>query len=118
MAIIAGGGRAIIIINREAVEMIFFSFILLILLKPFDSGLVQPLAKRRLPGVRYFRPSKPCRWRGKWLHHGGDVCVMCLCLGRKKSSEREFFVPTRTDLGVKLLREGILISKEVAEEVA
>ncbi len=49
---------------------------MLILLKPFDGGLVQPLANaKRLPGVRYVRPSKPCRWRGKWLHHGGDVCV-------------------------------------------
>ena len=47
----------------------------LILLKPFDGGLVQPLAKR-LPGVRYVCPSKPCHWRGKWLHHGGDVCVV------------------------------------------
>jgi hypothetical protein len=54
-----------------------FSLILLILLllKPFDDGLVQPLP-HRLPGVGYARPSKPCRWREKWLHHGGDVCVI------------------------------------------
>ena len=75
LAIIAGGGRAIIIINREAVEIIFFSFILLILLKSFDGSLVQPLP-RRLPGVGYAHPSNPCRWRGKQLHHGRDVCVL------------------------------------------
>jgi len=75
LAIIANSGRAIIEINREVVEIIIFSFSLLILLKPFDDGLVQPLP-RRLPGVVYTRPSKLCRWRGKWLHHGGDVCVL------------------------------------------
>jgi hypothetical protein len=47
-AIIADSGRAIVVIYR--------AFILLILLKSFDGGLVQPLAKR-LPGVRYFCPS-------------------------------------------------------------
>jgi hypothetical protein len=28
---------------------------------------------------------------------------VCLCLASKKPSEREFFVPAGTDLGVKLL---------------
>jgi hypothetical protein len=75
LAIIADGGRAIIEIDRKGIEKIYFSFILLILLKPFGGGLVQPLSKR-LPGVRYFRPSKPCRWRRRRLHHGGDICVL------------------------------------------
>jgi hypothetical protein len=57
------------------VKKIIFSFLLLILIKYFDSGLVQPLAKR-LPGVGYVPPSKPWRWRRKWLHHGGDVCEL------------------------------------------
>jgi hypothetical protein len=74
LAIIAGGGRAIVVIYREAVEINYF-LLLLILIKPFNGGLIQPLAKR-LPGVGYARPSKPCRWRGKQLHHGGDVCVL------------------------------------------
>ena len=39
---------------------------------------------------------------------GGNDSVMmgmfvCLCLASKKPSEREFFVPPRTDLAVKLL---------------
>jgi hypothetical protein len=78
LAIIADCGRAIGVIYREGVEIIFFSFILLILIKSFDDGLVQPLP-RRLPGVGYAHPSKPFRWRGKRLHDGRDVCVLVFC---------------------------------------
>ena len=54
-----------------------FSFILLILIKPFEGGLVQPLAKR-LPGVRYFV-------RQNHAAGGGNGSIMvgmfgCLCL--------------------------------------
>ena len=40
---------------------------------------------------------------------GGNGSIMvgmfvCLCLASKKPSERKFFVPAGTDLGVKLLR--------------
>jgi hypothetical protein len=57
-------------------------------------------------------------WRGsrEWdtlVHQnhgaeGGNSSIMvgmfvCLCLVSKKPSEREFFVPAGTDLGVKLL---------------
>jgi hypothetical protein len=31
------------------------------------------------------------------------VVIVCLCLASKKPSEREFFVPARMGLGVKLL---------------
>jgi hypothetical protein len=55
-----GRRQRVIIINKLKKKIIYY-------------GLVQPLAKR-LPGLGYFRPSKPCRWRGKRLHHGGDVC--------------------------------------------
>ena len=55
LPIIAGGGRAIIVIYREGVEINYFRLYLLILLKPFGGGLIQPLAKR-LPGVRYVCP--------------------------------------------------------------
>ena len=68
----------IVVIYTEGVQIkYFFSFSLLILIKPFDGSLGKPLAKR-LPGVGYVLPSKPCRWRGKWLHHGGDICVLVL----------------------------------------
>jgi len=75
LAIIADDGQGIVVIYTEGEEITIFSFILLILIIPFDGGLVQPLAKR-LPGVRYVPQSKPWRWRGKRLHHGGVVCVL------------------------------------------
>ncbi len=40
----------------------------------------------------------------------GSIMVgifVCLCLPSKKPSEREFLVPTRTDLGVKLLSPSV-----------
>ena len=57
------------------IEINYFSFNLLILLKAFDVGLDQTLPQR-LPGVGYAWPTKPCQWRGKWLHRGGDVGVL------------------------------------------
>ena len=56
LAIIAGGGRALVVIYREGVEIKYFIFYfidLLILIKPFDGSLIQPLAKR-LPGFGMF----------------------------------------------------------------
>ena len=75
LAIIADNGRAIIKLIEMQYKKNIFSFTLLNLMKPFDDGLVYPLAKR-LPGVWYVHPSKPCHWRGERLHHGGDVCVL------------------------------------------
>ena len=40
VATVVDGGRAIVVIIREGVEIFFFSFILLIVLKPFDGGIV------------------------------------------------------------------------------
>ena len=65
-------GRAIVVIYTEGEEINYFLLHLLILIKPFDGGLVQ----RGLPGVGYVPPSKPWCWRGKRLRHGGDVCVL------------------------------------------
>jgi hypothetical protein len=47
LATIDEGGRGIVVVYREGVN-IFFSFIILILLKPFDDGLIQPLPCRLL----------------------------------------------------------------------
>jgi len=55
LAIIADGGRAIVVFYREGVEINYVLLFLLILIKPFDSGIIQPLAKRLL-GVRYVCP--------------------------------------------------------------
>ena len=67
-AIIADNGRVIDVICTEGEDI--FSLILLILIKSFGDGLVQPLVKR-LWGVGYVPPRKPWRWRGEQLHHGG-----------------------------------------------
>jgi hypothetical protein len=75
LAIIADDGQAIIVHDREAVEINYFLLYFIDSAKTLDGGLIQPLAKR-LPGARYFCPSKPCRCRGKQLHHGGFVCVL------------------------------------------
>jgi hypothetical protein len=56
LAIIANGGRAIVVIYTEGEDR-------LILIKPFDGGLAQSLVKR-LPGVGYVLPSKPCAGGG------------------------------------------------------
>jgi hypothetical protein len=78
LAIIADSGQAIVVIDSEAVEINYFSFSLLIILKPFNGGLSQPLPQR-LPRVGYAWPTKPCCWRGKRLHHGRNVCVLVFC---------------------------------------
>ena len=78
LAITKDGGQVIVVIDREAVEINYVSLSLLILLKPFNLGLGQPLPQR-LPGVGYAWPTTPCHWRGTWLKHGGDVCVLVFC---------------------------------------
>ena len=40
---------------------------------------------------------------------------VCLCLASKNSSEREVFVPTRTDLAVKLLNPLMVALDKFAE---
>jgi hypothetical protein len=102
LAIIANGGRAIVVIYREGsrnklISPLHYNFYI----KPFDGGLVPPLPKR-LPGGGTI----------VYQNHGagggnGSIMVgmfVCLCLVSKKPSQWAFFVPTGTDLGVKLLR--------------
>ena len=80
LAIIADGGRAIVVMYREVVEINYFLLLFIVYsnLKPFDGGLDKPLPQRR-PGVGYARPTKPCHCSGKRLHHGGDIiCELCI----------------------------------------
>ncbi len=67
----------------------------MIVLKPFNDGLVQPLLKRLL-GVVYTRPSNHATGG-----ENGTIMVgifVSLCLASKMPSEWEFFVPAGTDL--------------------
>ena len=75
LAIIADGGRVIIVIDKEGVEINYFLLYFIDSTKTFQRR-PRPTPPRRLPGVEYARPSKSCRWRGKRLHHGRDVCVL------------------------------------------
>jgi hypothetical protein len=59
LAIIANGGQEIVVIYREAVEIISFLIYFKVYTKPFHGGLVQPLPKR-LPGKGCVHPWKPC----------------------------------------------------------
>jgi hypothetical protein len=52
--------------------------------------------------VRYVCPSKLCRWEGKQIHHGGDVCVLVFSYRSNKPSKWVFFFAGR-DLAGKLL---------------
>ena len=70
LATIVEGGRAIILKFREAVQIFFFSFSLLILIKPIDDGFVQPLP-RRLPGVGLL---------DRQNHAAGGWGCLCACV--------------------------------------
>jgi hypothetical protein len=75
LAIIADGGRSIVVIDREAVEINYF----LLLFIDSDKTLRRrpcPTPFAEVPGGGVCSANKPCRWRGKRLHHGGDVCVL------------------------------------------
>ena len=95
LAIIANGGRAIVVIYTLREEINYF------LLYFIDSDKTNPL-------------QRGSRGWGMFLHQnhgagGGNGPVMvgmfvCLCLASKKPSQREFFVPARTDLSVLMLR--------------
>jgi hypothetical protein len=100
LAIIADGGRAIVVIYREGVEINYF------LLYYIDSA--KTLRRRPCP-----TPCKEAPGGGGMFVHknhaageeNGSIMVgmfVFLCLASQKPSEWEFFVPARTDLGVKL----------------
>ncbi len=68
------------------------------------------------------RPPTP---QAVWVHQihavggeNGSIMVgmfVCLCLASKKPSEREFFVPVRTDIAVKLLKQNRYLNSPFLE---
>ncbi len=107
LAIIANGGRAIVVNwQRGSRDKLFSPLVYWFYLKSFDGGLGQPLPQR-FPGVGYARPTKPCRRRGKWLHPGGEVCVLGLLLTKSLPSGIFLFPPE--PIGVKLLRVSLML---------
>ncbi len=70
LAIIANGGQAIVVIYTGRRNICFLLYFI-------DSDKTlhrrpRPTPCKEAPGP----PSKPWRWRGKRLCHGGDVCVL------------------------------------------
>ena len=59
------------------------------------------LLQQEAPGGAVCSSMETMPLEGETAPHGG--MFVCLCLASQKPSEREFFVPARTHLGVKLL---------------
>ena len=79
-ATIVTGRQARLEIMQRSIEINYNYFNLLILPKPFNSGLGTNMSKaaHHLDGVYSLNPR---RWRGKWLHHhGGGVCWLFVLL--------------------------------------
>ena len=60
LAIIVGGGRAMVVIYREGVEISYFLLCYINSAKTLRQQ-PRPTPCEEAPGVRYFRPSKQCR---------------------------------------------------------
>ena len=103
LAIVANGRRAIIVIDKEGAEINYFLLYLIDSTKtlqcPFRVG------------------SREWSMLVHQNHAAGGVngsimvgMFVFLCLASQKPSERVFFVPTRTNLGVKLLNEHVKVN--------
>ena len=98
LAIIADGGRAIVVIYTEGEEINYF------LLNFIDSD--ETLRRRPLPTPCEEAPGGGVCYSIKTMALEGETAPSrwgCLCacvLASKKLSEREFFVPARTDVAV------------------
>ena len=94
LAIIADGGRAIVVIYREAVEINYFFHLLYnFILNPLMAASSNPL-QRGWGGVLSSMKTMPLD--GKMAHHGEDVCVICVSLPKHLPSGRFLFPPEHT----------------------
>jgi hypothetical protein len=96
LATVADGVRAIIGIDIEASRNILISrLIFTLILNPLMAALSNPI-RRGSRGWDVFYHRKPCCWQDKWLHHGGDVCVLCVLLAKNLLSGSVLFPPEQT----------------------
>jgi hypothetical protein len=100
LAIITGGGWAIVVIYRETVEINYFIIYFIILYQTL-CWWSHPTLSKEAPGgvVHSFMETMPLD--GKTAHRGGDVCVMCVTLAKSLLSGSILF--PRMHSGVKLL---------------
>ena len=89
---VVGGRRAIIVINREAVEIynVLVSFII----------QYQTLQRRpcltpsaEAPGGTVCSSIKTMPLEGETAHHGGDICELCVSLAKSLPSGSFLFPP-------------------------
>jgi hypothetical protein len=94
-AITADGGRAIVVIDREAVEINYF------LLYFIDSTKVhlrwpQPTPSAEAPRGGVCLSIKTMPQEGEMAHHGGDVCELCVLLAKNLPNRSFLFLPEWT----------------------
>jgi hypothetical protein len=101
LAIITDGGRAIILIYREAGRNKLISYSLYkFILNPSTAATANPLQRGSRGWGMFLHQSHATGGRN------GSIMVemfLCSCLASQNLSQRRFFIPARTDLGVKLL---------------
>jgi hypothetical protein len=96
LAIMANGGRAIILIFRDADRNKLISYSLYkFILNPSTSATSNPL-RRGSRGWGVFSSMETMPLDGKTAHHGGYVCVMCVLLAKSLPSVSFSFPPERT----------------------
>jgi hypothetical protein len=95
--IIADGGQAIVVINREgeAVEINYF------LLYYIDSTTTfwrrpWPTPSTEAPGGGVCSSIKIMPLEGNMAHHGGDVCELCVLLAKSLQNRSFLLPPERT----------------------
>jgi hypothetical protein len=95
LATIVDREQGIVGINRDASRNKLISFIIFTLkLNPLTAALSNPF-RRGSWGWGEFHHRNRCL-RGKRLHHGGDVCVLCVLLAKSLPSRSFLFPLERT----------------------
>jgi hypothetical protein len=109
LAIIADGGRAIVLIYREAGRNKLISYSLYnFMLNPSMVATSNPLQRGSRGWGMFLHQNHAARWENGSSWWG---CLCDVCFASIKSSEREFYVPVGTHLGVKLLKlEKVIIN--------
>jgi hypothetical protein len=101
LAIIANGGRAIVVIYREArVQINYHPLVYNFILIPSMVASSNPFQRGSRRWGMFLHQNHASRGENSSSWWG---CLCDVCFASKKSSEMEFFVPARTHLAFKLL---------------
>jgi hypothetical protein len=97
LAIIANDGQAIVVINREVVEINYFLIYFIDSTKTPQQG-PHPTPSTEAPGGGVCSSIKTMPLEGKMAHHGGDVCELCVLLAKSLPNGSFMFPPEQTQL--------------------